>query len=347
MSPPEPAPRSAILGCAGLELSEDERRFFGEANPLGFILFERNCREPRQVRDLVTALRVAVGRADAPVLIDQEGGRVARLGPPHWWAPPPPARFGELAARDLEAAVEAARLNARLVACDLQALGITLDCAPLADVPDARGHGVIGDRAFSAQPDRVAALARAWCQGLLEGGVLPVIKHIPGHGRARQDSHRRRPVVEAARDELRRRDFAPFKALSHMPWAMTAHVVYSAIDADAPATVSPLVIAEVIRGEIGFDGVLLSDDLSMAALSGSLAARTRAALAAGCDLVLHCTGEVSEMAEVAEAAGPLSAASQGRLERAAAALRPASDVEPAALLERLQRLLSTPAEARP
>ncbi len=326
-----------------------ERRLFREANPLGFILFERNCRDPEQVRDLVAALRQAVGRADAPVLIDQEGGRVARLGPPHWRLPPPPACFGELVARDPAPAVaaEAARLNARLIADDLYALGITVDCAPLADVLDASGHGVIGDRAFSARSDEVAALARAFCQGLLEGGVLPVIKHIPGHGRARVDSHRRRPVVEAPRQELRRRDFAPFKALNDMPWAMTAHVVYSTLDPDSPATVSALVIAGVIRGEIGFDGLLLSDDVSMAALSGSLAARTRAALGAGCDVVLHCSGELSEMAEVAEAAGPLSAAAQRRLARAAAMIGRPRAMEPAALLERLQRLLSTPAEARP
>ena len=347
MSRPEPPPKGVILGCAGLALLDAERRLFRDANPLGFILFERNCRDPEQVRDLVTALRQAVGRADAPVLIDQEGGRVARLGPPHWRLPPPSACFGELAARDPAAAAEAACLNARLIADDLYALGITVDCAPLADVLDASGHGVIGDRAFSARPDEVAALARAFCQGLLEGGVLPVIKHVPGHGRAGVDSHRRRPVVETSCQELRRRDFAPFKALNDMPWAMTAHVVYSTLDPDSPATVSTLVIAGVIRGEIGFDGLLLSDDVSMAALSGSLAARTRAALAAGCDVVLHCSGELSEMAEVAEAAGPLSAAAQRRSRSAAAMIGRPRAVDSEALFERLQRLLSTPAEARP
>ena len=335
-----------ILGCAKLSLSDDERRFFREADPLGFILFERNLREPEQARALVAALREAVGRADAPVLVDQEGGRVARLKPPHWRAAPPPARFGALAARDLAAAVEAARLNARLIARDLQALGISVDCAPVADVPAPGGHEVIGDRAFCAKPDMVAALARAVCEGLLEGGVLPVVKHIPGHGRAREDSHREPPAVEASRDELRRVDFAPFKALSDMPWAMTAHLVYTAIDPDSPATTSAAVIGDVIRGEIGFDGVLLSDDLSMEALGGALGARAGAALAAGCDVVLHCTGELGEMVEIVEAVGRLSTGAQRRLERAAARVQPPHEVEAAALVARLEGLLAPPLEAR-
>ena len=345
MSSDKSLPIPAIFGCAGLGLADDERRFFRDADPLGFILFERNCRDPDQVKDLITALRDAVGRGDAPVLIDQEGGRVARLKPPHWRLPPAAARFGALAEQDIEAAVEAARLNARLVAHDLHALDISVDCAPVADVPAAGGHDVIGDRAFSVVPDRVGTLARAVCEGLLEGGVLPVVKHIPGHGRAAEDSHREPPVVEASRDELRRVDFAPFHALSDMPWAMTAHVVYTAVDPEAPATTSSLVINDVIRGEIGFDGVLLSDDLSMGALNGAWEARAGAALAAGCDLVLHCTGELAAMVEIAAAVGRLSADAQRRLERAAAMIRPPREVEPAESLVRLERLLSAPVEA--
>ncbi len=345
MSNPDAAPKAVIFGCAGTVLSADERRFLAAAEPLGFILFERNCAEPAQVRALVAALREAVGRAEAPVLIDQEGGRVARLRPPRWRAPPAPARFGELARHDLAAALEAARLNARLIAHDLDALGINIDCAPVADVAAPDGHEVIGDRALGSDPETVAALAGAVCEGLLEGGVLPVIKHLPGHGRAPIDSHHALPVVEASRDELRGVDFVPFRALAHMPWAMTAHVVYNALDAGRHETQSPLVIAEVIRGEIGFTGVLASDDLSMAALAGSLAERARGALAAGCDLALHCSGVLAEMVEIADAVGALSAAAEARLRRAAGMARAATEIDPAALAERLEVLLSTPLEA--
>ncbi|MCZ6523195.1 MAG: beta-N-acetylhexosaminidase [Alphaproteobacteria bacterium] len=345
MSNPDAAPKAVIFGCAGTVLSADERRFLAAAEPLGFILFERNCAEPAQLRALVAALRDAVGRAGAPVLIDQEGGRVTRLKPPRWRARPAPARFAELARHDLAAALEAARLNARLMAHDLTALGIDVDCAPVADVVAPGAHDVIGDRALGSDPETVAALAGAVCEGLLEGGVLPVIKHLPGHGRARVDSHHALPVVEASRDELRGTDFVPFQALAHMPWAMTAHVVYSALDAARPATQSPRVINEVIRGEIGFAGVLASDDLSMAALTGSLAERARGALAAGCDLALHCSGELAEMVAIADAVGPLSAAAQERRRRAAGAVRAATEIDPAALAERLGRLLSRPLEA--
>ncbi len=347
MSSPDSAPAAAVFGCAGLGLSEDERRFFGDARPLGLILFERNCRDPAQLGALVEAFREAVGRARAPVLVDQEGGRVARLKPPHWRAAPPAARFGELARHDRGAAVEAVRLNAQLIGAELAALGVSINCAPVADVPVADGHDVIGDRAFSAAPETVTALARAACEGLLEAGVLPVIKHLPGHGRARADSHRELPRVDASLEVLRRADFAPFRALADMPWAMTAHVLYSAVDARAPATVSPKVIAEVIRGEIGFEGVLVSDDLSMEALSGSLGARAGTALAAGCDVVLHCSGALAEMIEVAEAIGPVSAEGSRRLERAAAMARRPGRGDAAELLARLDELLSPPGRARP
>jgi len=340
------APKAVVFGCAGTTLSAAERRFLGAADPLGFILFERNCAEPGQVRGLVAALREAVGREDAPVLIDQEGGRVTRLKPPRWRAPPAPARFGELAGHDRAAALEAARLNARLIAHDLGALGIDVDCAPVADVPSPEGHEVIGDRALARDPVTVAALAGAVCEGLLAGGVLPVIKHLPGHGRARVDSHRELPRVATSREQLRGVDFVPFQALAHMPWAMTAHVVYSAIDPERPATHSPRLIAEVIRGEIGFDGVLVSDDLSMQALSGGLGERAARALAAGCDLALHCSGDLAEMETVAAAAAPLSVAARERLGRAARAARPADAIDPAALAARLDLLLSTPLEAQ-
>ncbi len=317
-------PRAIILGCAGERLKADERRFFGDADPVGFILFRRNCRSPEQVRDLVAALRDGIGRSDAPVLIDQEGGRVARLKPPSWRLYPSAACLGSLS--DPQAEV-AARLGARLIADDLEQLGITVDCLPVLDIPVAGADPVIGDRAYGTEPGRVAKLARVVCEGLLEGGVLPVIKHIPGHGRARVDSHHACPVVETRADELSRTDFAPFRALSAMPWAMSAHIVYMAIDPTAPATLSRRVISEVIRGAIGFDGVLVSDDLSMQALGGEIAERAERALAAGCDLVLHCNGDRREMEAVVTAAGPISSHTADRLARGEA-MRRASGPSP-------------------
>jgi beta-N-acetylhexosaminidase len=308
-------PSAAIFGCAGLVLSEVERDFFRDSDPLGFILFQRNCASPAQVRALVAALRHAVGRAEAPVLIDQEGGRVARLTPPHWPAYPAP---GALAALGAAPAREAVRLGARLIADDLGALGITVDCLPVLDLPVAGADAVIGDRAYGDSAGEVAALGRAACEGLLAGGVLPVIKHIPGHGRAKVDSHHGLPRVETPRDVLEASDFAPFRALAEMPLAMTAHIVYTAIDAVNPATLSRRVIDEVIRASIGFDGLLLTDDLSMRALGGSFAQRTVGALAAGCDVVLHCNGDLAEMAEVADAVTPLTPQARARFDRAEA-----------------------------
>jgi beta-N-acetylhexosaminidase len=308
---PDPnPPRAAIFGCAGERLIEAERAFFKASDPLGFILFRRNCIAPAQVVRLVTDLRDAVGRADAPILVDQEGGRVARLGPPHWPAYPSPRRIAALGG---EAAAAAAFSVARLIAHDLVQLGISIDCFPLLDLWFADSDPVIGDRAWSDDPATVSRLSRAACDGLLEGQILPVIKHIPGHGRAAVDSHHRLPRVTTSRAELDQSDFLPFHALRGMPWAMTAHVVYEAVDRDLPATLSPRVIGEVIRGSIGFTGVLISDDLSMGALSGSIGARAEAALAAGCDLVLHCNGNMGEMIEVARATPPLSAAALRRL----------------------------------
>ena len=313
MSGREAGPRAVIFGCAGPRLSASEASFFRETDPLGFILFARNCVDPDQIRALVASMRESVGRADAPVLIDQEGGRVMRLRPPHWPDRPAAARFAALAARDKEAAARAAKLNAHLIANDLHALGITVDCAPVLDVRRAETHYVIGDRAYGEKPQQVAALGRAVAEGLLEGGVLPVVKHVPGHGRARTDSHLELPTVEASRAELEASDFAPFRDLADMPWAMTAHVLYTALDAKHPATTSPSIVADVIRGWIGFDGVLLSDDLSMKALGGSFAERTRLSLAAGCDVALHCNGDAGEMEQIAAACGPLTTDARRRV----------------------------------
>jgi beta-N-acetylhexosaminidase len=305
-------PRAVLLGCAGEHLTEQERRLFAVVDPLGFILMRRNCRARGQLRALVADLRASVGRKDAPVLVDQEGGRVARLQPPEWRRYP---AAGQIAALPDPLAEEAARLGARLIADDLAEIGITIDCAPVLDLPVREADPVIGDRAFGDDPARVARLGQAFCEGLLAGSVLPVIKHIPGHGRARVDSHRACPRVEAGRAILRQTDFAPFHALSTMPWAMTAHIVYAAIDDAAPATFSRRVIDTIIRGEIGFGGVLVSDDIAMGALDGTLGERTRRALEAGCDLVLHCSGVVAEMAEIADAAPPISPASEERITR--------------------------------
>ncbi len=334
-------PLAVVFGVAGPRLDEAERRFFAETRPLGFILFARNCETPDQIRALVADLRACVERADAPVLIDQEGGRVARLKPPHWRAAPPAARFGALDARDPARAAEAARLNARLIAADLAALGVTVDCLPVLDLADPEGHEVIGDRAFSNNPEAIARLGRAVCEGLLAGGVLPVVKHMPGHGRARADSHHALPVVDAPLELLRATDFAPFRALADAPWGMTAHVAYSALD-DRPATVSRRVIGEIIRGEIGFDGVLVSDDLAMEALSGGPGERAAAALAAGCDVALHCSGELDAMRAVAAAARPLDEAGLARL-AAAEARREApggGEFDSAAAAARLDALLA-------
>ncbi len=260
-------------------------------------------------------MRDAVGR-DAPVLVDQEGGRVQRLGPPHWPAYPPGIRYGDLYDRDPKAGLLAAKLGARLIAADLKPLGIDVDCLPLADVPAPEGDPVIGDRAYGTEPAKVAALGQAIAQGLLDGGVLPVLKHIPGHGRAAADSHKTLPVVGADRKTLEATDFAAFRPLAGLPLGMTAHVVFSAIDADKPATTSATIVREVIREWIGFQGLLMSDDVSMGALAGSLAERSRAALAAGCDLVLHCNGDLAEMREVAGASPRLEGQAAKRAEAA-------------------------------
>jgi beta-N-acetylhexosaminidase len=314
------APTACILGCAGPRLGAAERAFFRAVQPWGFIVFKRNIERPDQLRGLVLELRACVDRPDAPVLIDQEGGRVQRLGPPHWRRFPPGRAYGQIGANDPLVRREITRLGARLLAHDLAAVGINVDCVPVLDVPSPDGHEIIGDRAYGDTADEVAFLGRAAAEGLIAGGVLPIIKHIPGHGRARGDSHLDLPVVEASAADLDARDFAPFRVLSDMPIAMTAHVVYAAFDAQRPATTSRRVIGEVIRRRIGFDGLLVSDDLSMKALSGDFTARARASLAAGCDVVLHCNGDSAEMKAVVDGARPLAGKAKARAAAAMARL---------------------------
>lgn len=297
---------ACIFGCAGKTLTAEERAFFREAQPWGFILFARNIETPDQVRALVDDLRATVHRADAPVLIDQEGGRVQRLGPPHWRRYPPGRAYGQIKGNDPLLRREIARLGGRLLAHDLAELGINVDCVPVLDVPQAGAHDVIGDRAYGATPEAVALMGRAAAEGLIAGGVLPVIKHIPGHGRAGADSHHDLPVVDAPYEALDAVDFAPFRVLSDMPMAMTAHVVYTAVDPRRPATTSRKAIRDVIRGACGFDGLVMSDDLSMKALQGTFTERARRSLSAGCDVLLHCNGDMGEMQQVLAGARPLA-----------------------------------------
>ncbi len=310
--------KALIVGCAGLELSRAERDFLKAEQPWGFILFRRNVESPDQVRKLVASFREIIGRADAPVLIDQEGGRVQRLGPPHWPKYPPGRSYGRISGNDILTRREIARLGARLIAHDLASLGINVDCVPVLDVPVPGAHDVIGDRAYAEDPQNVALLGRAASEGLIAGGVLPVIKHIPGHGRAGADSHLALPVVETGREELSRTDFLPFRHLADMPLAMTAHVVYAAIDRKRPATTSRKVMREVIRGEIGYGGLVMSDDLSMKALAGDFGDRARAAIRAGCDMLLHCNGDMAEMKAIVAATPELKGVAKRRAEAALA-----------------------------
>jgi len=311
---------AAIFGCQGLSLTPDERDFFKDVRPWGFILFKRNVEDPAQVRALTDSLRELLGRDEAPILVDQEGGRVQRLGPPHWPRYPSGHAYGQVRTNDPLGARELTRLGARLIAHDLRAVGINVDCVPVLDVPQPGAHAIIGDRAYGDHPDALAVLGRAAAEGLIAGGVLPVIKHIPGHGRANADSHEALPVVDADYETLSKIDFAPFRALSDMPLGMTAHVVYPAVDPHQPATTSRRAIKTVIRGEIGFDGLLMTDDLSMKALSGDFAQRASAALKAGCDVVLHCNGNMAEMQAVASGTGKLKGRARRRAEAAMARL---------------------------
>jgi beta-N-acetylhexosaminidase len=313
--------RAFITGIAGTELGAAEREFIAAAQPWGFILFKRNIDNPAQVTALNSELRSIVGDPEAPILIDQEGGRVQRFGPPNWPVYPPGAAFGRLYDIDSAFGLAAARLSARLIADDLARTGVSVDCLPVADVPVAGADAVIGDRAYGTEPAKVAAIARAVADGLEQGGILPVLKHIPGHGRATADTHFALPVVDTPEDELNRTDFAAFRSLADLPMAMTAHVVFSAVDAAHPATTSATMIERVIRGLIGFQGLLMSDDVSMNALAGSIAERTRAVFAAGCDVVLHCNGKLDEMSQVVGETPELSGVAMERARRTLAARR--------------------------
>jgi beta-N-acetylhexosaminidase len=331
--------RAFITGISGLELSAAEREFIRAERPWGFILFKRNIDTPAQVTQLVAELRSAVGIPDAPVLIDQEGGRVQRLGPPNWPVYPPGAVFDALYEIDPALGLVAARLSARLIADDLIQLGITVDCLPLADVPVEGADAVIGNRAYGTEPGKVAAIARAVTEGLEQGGVLPVLKHIPGHGRATADTHFRLPEVDTPRKELEQTDFAAFQPLADLPMAMTAQGVFSALDPAHPATTSATIIAQVIRGVIGFQGLLMSDDVSMNALAGSIAERTRAIVTAGCDMVLHCNGKLDEMQEVARETPELSGIALQRAERALASRKPPQPFDRQAARAQLDELI--------
>ncbi len=306
--------RAVILGCAGPSLSDEERAFFRAADPWGFIVFKRNVETPEQVRALTSALRDAVGR-DCLIFVDQEGGRVQRLGPPHWRPRPPGAAYGQLYAQDRDAGLDAARLGFRAVAHELRAVGLDADCMPILDVPRDGADPIIGDRALGLDSAAVAAVGRAVMEGLHLGGVASVIKHAPGHGRADVDSHLKLPVVSSSLEELEA-DLAPFADLADAPMAMTAHVVYAALDPDRPATTSPDVIAKLIRGRAGFDGLVMTDDLSMQALEGPMALRARNSIAAGCDMLLHCNGDMEEMAAVLTEAPELVGAAASRAQDA-------------------------------
>jgi beta-N-acetylhexosaminidase len=331
--------RAFITGISGLGITDEEREFLRQTRPWGFILFKRNVDNPAQVAGVVGELRRIIDAPDAPVLIDQEGGRVQRLGPPHWPVYPRGAVFSALYDIDSQLGLTAARLSARLIAADLADLGITVDCLPLADVPVAGADAVIGDRAYGNEPAKVAAIARAVTEGLEQGSVLPVLKHIPGHGRATADSHFRLPTVGTSREELERTDFAAFQPLADLPMAMTAHVVFSALDPAKPATTSATIIDQVIRGRIGFQGLLMSDDVSMNALEGSIADRTRASIAAGCDVVLHCNGKLDEMRQVAAEVPELSGKALERAEAALAARKPAQPFDRTAARAELETLI--------
>jgi beta-N-acetylhexosaminidase len=304
-----------ITGVAGETLSKDEVAFLRAARPCGLILFVRNCREIGQIRRLVGEVKGAIGSASLLVLIDQEGGRVRRLQPPQWRELPPAAAYGALYAKGCQRAIRAARLVARLTAADLRLIDVNANCAPVLDLAVPGAHGVIGDRAYGPTPDQVARLGRAVAEGYMAGGVVPIIKHIPGHGRALADSHSALPVVATPWPELSLTDFAPFRALCDMPAAMTAHVVYTDVDPDAPASTSAALTEAVIRGEIGFSGLLVSDDLSMNALTGCIRSRAEAVIRAGNDMALHCNGVLAEMDEAAAGVPALAGTALDRFER--------------------------------
>lgn len=313
--------KPVIFGLSGAELTADERAFFRDADPLGYILFKRNCVDRAQMLALTDSLRELSGRSDVPILIDQEGGRVARMQPPEWPAFPAGPAFDKLYDLAPSSAIEAARANGHALALMLAEVGVNVNCAPLLDVRQPETTPAVGERTFGSDPMRVAALGRAMLDGMAKGGVVGVVKHMPGHGRGVVDSHYELPVVKASDAELER-DIEPFRTLASAPMGMTCHVVFEAWDADRPATLSPTVIADVIRGRIGFDGLLMTDDIDMKALSGTAGEKAVAAIAAGCDVALDCWARMDEMVEIAGRLGDASAATLARLERAMASIRP-------------------------
>ncbi len=323
---------AVIYGMNGLVLTPEEKTFFSDVQPMGYILFQRNCDSPEQVKALSDSLKEIAGTQHVPILIDQEGGRVARLKPPHWRAAPSAAALAACADTDMEKAKRLIYLNARLIAAELAEVGVNTDCAPLADVPTEACHNIIGDRAYGDTAQRVAELGREMSRGLLDGGILPVLKHIPGHGRALVDSHEELPVVDASLEELRAQDFVPFEILRDIPLGMTAHIRYNAIDSEQCATLSKTAIT-LIRDEIGYDGLLMSDDVSMKALKGDFEALSRDILAAGCDVVLHCNGKMDEMQAVAKGARAMDAEANRRMKAAWQQLNTHSESAQALLLE--------------
>jgi beta-N-acetylhexosaminidase len=305
--------KAVIFGVSGTELTPREKSFFKESNPAGFILFKRNCADSEQIRKLNSSLRESVGW-HCPILIDQEGGRVQRLGPPNWQQFPPAGKFAKIALEDLEKAKAEVYENAKQIAAELLDLGINVNCAPMADLLFGFSHEIIGDRAFGTDPEIVSILAGYMARGLLDGGVIPILKHIPGHGRAKLDSHEALPRVGASLEKLSRTDFIPFINLNDLPWGMTAHIKYTAIDADNCATESKTII-DIIRNGIGFDGLLLTDDISMKALTGTFTERTEKSLVAGCDIILHCNGDMKEMQEIAAACPSLAGKAKQRFDK--------------------------------
>ena len=332
--------KAFITGLSGTTLTPAERDFIRAERPWGFILFRRNIDTPAQVAALTAEVRNVLGEPDAPFLVDQEGGKVQRFRPPNWPLYPAGAAFGQLYDIDPALGLKAARLSARLIADDLAKVGVTVDCLPLADVPVPGADDVIGDRAYGEEPKKVSAIARAVTEGLEQGGVLPVLKHIPGHGRATADSHFRLPTVDTPREELERTDFAAFRPLADLPMAMTAHVVFSALDPAQPATTSATIIRQVIRGQIGFQGLLMSDDVSMNALAGSIAERTRAIVNAGCDMILHCNGKLDEMRDVARETPELASEALDRARRALASRTPPQPLDSLAARAELDALVT-------
>lgn len=332
--------KAVIFGCSGLTLTAEEKAFYKDQNPWGFILFGRNIADNEQVKDLVSSLRATIGRPNAPVLIDQEGGRVQRIRPPLTQKYPSGAQIGALYRQDKALGLRAAWAMSRLHAFDLIKLGITVDCLPVLDVPVEGASNVIGDRAYSFDPNEVAEIGQAAADGLKAGGMLPVMKHMPGHGRGMVDSHHDLPVVDVALEDLESHDFVPFKALKQELMAMSAHLVFNAIDPDHPATTSKRVIDEIIRGTIGFDGLLMSDDSSMNALKGTLGERAANIVAGGCDIVLHCNGVMSEMIEVAREVHELSGRALERAHAVEQGFGPADDTDEQALRDEFNSLFA-------